>query len=290
LWGSELGWRGHRDWEKEFEQLQYQALKKCVNATHGSKIELVSQIAGVESPRMVLHAAQPRVMGKIIRDTTVLGDLIFDDRTGRNAETGREWNDFGQQYTIGPDSFTSVLTAIQSKTGILKEEGHERMSYGGRVKKIEVPEVKLQAQADSKAEVWTEAINQAREHCKASGVYTDGSMNEDCMVGRGWCVEGGKRLGGATFDKLATVWDGELCGVRGALEDAPSDSNILILSDSQAAIAAVKKAKGTGRARTRDLRFVMEGIKERQSKLGPNAVSFGWVKAHNELQGNKEAD
>jgi len=66
LWGSELGWRGQRDWEKRFEQLQYQPLKKCINATHESKIELVSQIAGVESPRMALDAAQARLMGKIM--------------------------------------------------------------------------------------------------------------------------------------------------------------------------------------------------------------------------------
>jgi len=110
------------------------------------------------------------------------------------------------------------------------------------------------------------------------------------MVGGGWYVEGGKKLAGVTLGKLATVWDGEVCGVRGALEDAPSESNILILSDSQAAIAAVKKAGRTGRARTRDLKVVMEEIKERQSRLGPNAVSFGWVKAHNELHGNEEAD
>jgi len=31
-------------------------------------------------------------------------------------------------------------------------------------------------------------------------------------------------------------------------------------------------------------------IKERQSRLGPNAVSCGWVKAHNELYGNEKAD
>ena len=33
------------------------------------------------------------------------------------------------------------------------------MSYRGRVEKVEVVEVKLQAQADSKVEVWIEAIN-----------------------------------------------------------------------------------------------------------------------------------
>jgi len=59
-----------------------------------SKIELVSQIAGVESLRMALDAAQARLMGKIMRDTTALGDLIFDDGSRRNKEAGKEWDDF----------------------------------------------------------------------------------------------------------------------------------------------------------------------------------------------------
>jgi len=107
-----LGWRGQREWEKEFEQLQYQALKKCVNVTHGSKMELVSLIAGVESPRMALNAAQARLMGKIMRDTTALEALIFDDGIGRNEKAGREWDDFGKEYTVDPDGFTSILIAI----------------------------------------------------------------------------------------------------------------------------------------------------------------------------------
>jgi len=111
LWGSELEWRGQRDWEKEFEQLQYQALKKCVNMTPGSAIELVSQIAGVESPRMALDAAQARLMGKMIRDTTAIGDLMWDDGTGRNVEPGREWDHFGQEYTVGQDRLNTIPTA-----------------------------------------------------------------------------------------------------------------------------------------------------------------------------------
>ena len=71
------------------------------------------------------------------------------------------------------------------------------------------------------------------------------------------------------------MWDREICGVRGALADTPSESNVLILSDSQAVIAVVKKAGRTGKARTRDLKVVMEEIRERQSRLGPNAVTFG---------------
>ena len=91
-----------------------------------------------------------------------------------------------------------------------------------------------------------------------------------------------------TLGKLAIVWGGEVCGVNGALEDAQSETNILILSDSPAAIAAVKKAGVTGRARTADLRRVLMDIKERQTRLGSNAVSLGWVEAHNEVQGNEQ--
>jgi len=78
-------------------------------------------------------------------------------------------------------------------------------------------------------------------------------------------------------------------GVRGTLEDATSNSNILILSDSHAVIAEGKKAGRTGKARTADLRAVMIGIKERQHRVGPKAVSFGWAKAHNEVHGNERA-
>jgi len=78
---------------------------------------------------------------------------------------------------------------------------------------------------------------------------------------------GGKKTRGVTLGKLATVWDGEVCGVRGALEVALRETNVLNLSDSQGAIAAVKKAGRTGKARTRDLKIVMEGIRERQFRL-----------------------
>jgi len=135
---------------------------------------------------MALDSAQARLRGKIMRHTTTLGDLIFENGTGRKVEAGTEWDDFRQEYTVGPDGFTSVKRAIQSKAEVLKEEGPEKMSCGGRVEKVEVPEVKLQAQGDSRAEVWTEAINQAREYCQVTGVYTDSSMNEDSMVGGGW--------------------------------------------------------------------------------------------------------
>lgn len=105
LWGMELAWRGQRDWEEEFEKFQHQALKKCVNVTHGSRRELVSQIAGVESLRMVLDTAQARLAGKMIKDPGALGDLWIENESGRNLERGRDWVDFGEPY-FRKDEFT----------------------------------------------------------------------------------------------------------------------------------------------------------------------------------------
>jgi len=59
--------------------LQYQALKRCINVTHGSRKELVSEIEGVKSPRMVLDAAQARLLGKMMKDPTALGDLWLEE-------------------------------------------------------------------------------------------------------------------------------------------------------------------------------------------------------------------
>jgi len=56
-----------------------------------------------------------------------------------------------------------------------------------------------------------------------------------------------------TLDNLTTVWDREVWGLRGALKDAASNSNVLILLDSQVAIAAVRKAGRISKARTVDV-------------------------------------
>jgi len=72
MWGVELGWRGQKRWEQEMVDLQCQALSKCVSAVRGVRKELVSEIAGVESPRMALEA---RLLGKLRRDPTALGNM-----------------------------------------------------------------------------------------------------------------------------------------------------------------------------------------------------------------------
>ena len=48
----------------------------------------------------------------------------------------------------------------------------------------------------------------------------------------------------------ATVWDGEIAAIREGLQLHPLD-DVLILSDSQASLLAIKKARRMGRSRTR---------------------------------------
>ena len=65
---------------------------------------------------------------------------------------------------------------------------------------------------------------------------------------------------------------------------------MIILTDFQAAIASIKKAGKTGKARTGELKSVMKRIKEGKRLLSSKAVSLGWVKSHVEIKRNEEAD
>jgi len=96
----------------------------------GARKELVSQTAGVESPRMVLDAAQARLMVKMVRDPTALGglwleegELVKDGEEGRNVEAGRDDNSQNDSY--GLDDFTLVMTAIVNKASIVRDFGDE---------------------------------------------------------------------------------------------------------------------------------------------------------------------
>lgn len=85
------------------------------------------------------------------------------------------------------------------------------------------------------------------------------------------------------------MWDGEVAAIRGGLRSTRG-KKILILSGSQAALKAIRKAGKTGRARTRELLKVVELIRERKEELGEDAVVLTWVKAHVGIKGNEGAD
>lgn len=55
--------------------------------------------------------------------------------------------------------------------------------------------------------------------------------------------------GSVELGRLATVWDGEEAGIRKEFGESPPEWKVLILTDSQAAIAAIRKAGRTLRER-----------------------------------------
>ena len=127
-----------------------------------------------------------------MRDPTTLEDLWSGSgksvypaevEEGTNWRAGRSWKDCGQQWReVESDGFTSVMSRIPNKAAEVGD-GDEGLSIGERVEKGEIPEVKLQANKDSKADTWELAINEARE--ESIVVSTDGSMSAEGRVGGG---------------------------------------------------------------------------------------------------------
>ena len=88
------------------------------------------------------------------------------------------------------------------------------------------------------------------------------------------------------FGDVATVWDGEVAGMAEGLARTQRERKVLILADSKAAIAAVRKAGKTGKARSSHLKKVVDEIGVR----GPGMVKLGWVKTHMGILRNEAAD
>ena len=186
------------------------------------------------------------------------------------------------------DKYTSVLTAIIGKAVRVSEEGNEKISCAGICAKEEVLAVNLNCLATSSKTRWKKRIANVKEENWL--LYLDGSKNKEERVGSGCLSHGGKIQGKKALEKLTMVWDREIVAIAAALSAWDKSKKIIILIDSQAAIAAIKKAEKTGKARTRELRRVMKMIEKGKRVLGPQAGSLGWVKSHIGIIGNKEAD
>ncbi|KAF8426758.1 hypothetical protein EV426DRAFT_702371 [Tirmania nivea] len=76
-----------------------------------------------------------------------------------------------------------------------------------------------------------------------------------------------------------------MAGIRNAIERITGDREVLILSDSQAAIMSIVKAGKRGHARTHDMKRIMLRLGEARDK-----AHFGWVKSHVGIRGNERAD
>ena len=60
--------------------------------------------------------------------------------------------------------------------------------------------------------------------------------------------------------KLVTVWDGNIKVITEALTDWDKSGKVIVLTDSQVAIAAIRNAGNIGKARIGELRKVIRRI------------------------------
>ena len=170
--------------------------------------------------------------------------------------------------------------------GVVDEEiaGKGQLSFGGECWRGQVDVVDLGPCKFSTFEMWERAIEEAGEGRLV--VYTDGSRHSGGQVRGGWYApENG--AGSVAVGRIATVWDGEVAGIRQALRMAP-EVDMLVLSDSTAALWAIVRAVRSGLGRTRDLVEVVDEVGRR--RLLGLSTRFGWVKAHTGVDGNERAD
>ena len=162
--------------------------------------------------------------------------------------------------------------------------GKGRLLFGGTCWRGRVDVVDLGPSKSSACEVWERAIREAGE--RRLVIYPDGSRDSDGRVGGGWHAPG-NGAGSIAVGSIATMWDGEVAGIRQALRMAP-DVDVLVLSDSTAALRAIKRAADRGRGHSRDLVEVVDEIGRHITK--GLSTKFGWVKAHVGIDGNERAD
>ena len=159
-----------------------------------------------------------------------------------------------------------------------------RLSFRGTCWRGSVDVMDLGPSKSSTCAIWERAIREVGDQRLV--VYTDGSRDSDGRVGGGWHAPG-NGAGSVAVGSIATMWDGEVAGIRQALRMAP-DVDVLVLSDSTAALRAIKRAADKGRGHSRDLVEVVDEVGRRITK--GLSMQFGWVKAHVGVDGNEHAD
>ena len=162
--------------------------------------------------------------------------------------------------------------------------GEGELSVGGECWSGHVDVVDLGCCKTSTSAAWEQAIGNASEGRLV--IYTDGSTDGGGRVKGGWHTQG-NGAGSVAVGNVATLWDGEVAGIRQALRMAP-DIDILVLSDSTAALQAVVRAARNRRGLTRDLVEVVDEV-GRRALMGLS-TRFGLVKAHVGIGRNERAD
>src|SRR6266576_305442 len=137
LWGAELGWRGQREWRKQFERLQYQALRKCTGAVLGANISKVNAIAGVEDVDTILDSTQARYMARCMSDPTTTKDLWI---AAQRENKGRSWDPLAPPWTPkkGQKRKEGYHTIATRLLGTVGTSDMDTISWGQTIPKYDI--------------------------------------------------------------------------------------------------------------------------------------------------------
>lgn len=97
---------------------------------------------------------------------------------------------------------------IIGKAKRIREEGNERISWGGNCAKNIVLKINLNCSATASRSKWKKNIERVKED--TWGCDSDGSKNEEGRVGSSWVSDGGKDREKEGLEKLAIEWDGKV--------------------------------------------------------------------------------
>ena len=155
-----MGWKGQRAWVKQFERVQYQALRKCMGATIGASREKVNLMARLEDVETILNSSQVRYLARCASDPSTSEDIW----KATDSDSTRQ----------GKDLAARLLKQAQVESG-------EEISWGGPVERFEVIEHDLACSSKTPPHAWTEVI----ERTKRYPIFTDSSRSTEGVVGGG---------------------------------------------------------------------------------------------------------
>ena len=248
------------------------------------KQKKVNKMAAVEDVETILNAGQARYMARCMADPSTTEDIWVVEVPNRTA---RPWNDHQTPWNSqkGSKRKDSLQTVAGRLLSTIVTPAMDTFSWGKTIPQCEVEEIDLGCSAMSTKMTWEFAISLTT----LSPIYSDGSRLDTGIVGGGYYFEPGKL--GIRVGLAATVCDSEIAGLERETKAAGNrDWDILLLTDTRAAIQATKNAGTNGKAITRELPGLGNEISKRQALYSSGNGKIGWGKSYIGIAGNKEAN
>ena len=118
---------------------------------------------------------------------------------------------------------------------------------------------------------WEKTIERIKKGNRV--LNANGSKNEEGSVESGRVLLEEMIQGKVGLEKVTLVCDGQIKAITEALIRWDKSGKVIVLTDSQVVMAAIKKAGKTGKVRTGELRMVIKKIEEGRRAVGAKGVS-----------------